>query len=76
MADFDYLMEVLTDAYCNMSGRDKDAWSMEKAENWLHDQRLYEERSGAEPIECDAQTVYEVIRDLIEEYGEGCDEDA
>ena len=78
MIPSDELMDLLFQMYDDMSANERKAWSISDAERWVYDQRLYEQQHELSPIECDAQTVYEVVRDFIQSYGkvDKKDEDA
>ncbi len=75
MIPSDGLMELLIETYDEMDDEEREAWSLADAEAWVHDRRLYEQQRGLQPIECDAQTVYQVVQDFIQAYG-GDEDDA
>ena len=68
MTPSDTLMELLLQVYDEMDGREREAWSMTDAENWLRDQRRYEMEHNLPPIECNSQMVYDIVRDFIHAY--------
>ena len=68
MTPSDTLMELLLQVYDEMDGSEREAWSMTGAKNWLRDQHRYEMEHNLPPIECNAQMVYDIVRDFIHAY--------
>ena len=68
MTPSDTLMELLLQMYDEMDGSERKAWSMTCVENWLRDQHRYEMERNLPPIECNAQMVYDIVRDFIHAY--------
>ena len=67
------MMDVIVEIYNHMDDGDKDAFTLEDAEEMVSDQITMDKAEGREPLEYDPQFFYDSIVDLMEQDAE--DED-
>ena len=67
------MMDIIVEIYNHMDDSDKDAFTLEDAEDMVADQIRMDKEAGREPLDYDPQFFYDNIRDLMEQDAE--DED-
>ena len=67
------MMDVIVEIYNHMDDSDKDAFTLEAAEDMVEDQVRMDKQAGREPLAYDPQFFYDSIVDLMEQDAE--DED-
>ena len=67
------MMDIIVEIYNHMDEGDKEAFTLEDAEEMVEDQILMDKNAGREPLEYDPHFFYDSIMDLIEQDAE--DED-
>ena len=67
------MMDIIVEIYNHMDEGDKEAFTLEDAEEMVEDQILMDKNVGREPLEYDPHFFYDSIMDLIEQDAE--DED-
>ena len=64
------MMEVIIEIYNHMDDGDKDAFTLEDAEDMVADQIRMDKDAGREPLDYDPQFFYDSIVDLMEQDAE------
>ena len=64
------MMDVIVEIYNHMDDGDKDAFTLEDAEEMVADQIKMDKADGREPLEYDPQFFYDTIVDLMEQDAE------
>lgn len=70
----DRMMDVIVEIYNHMDDGDKDAFTLEDAEEMVAEQIRLDKEEGREPLEYDPQFFYDTIVDFMEQDAE--EEDA
>ena len=64
------MMEIIVEIYNNMDDGDKEAFTLEDAENMVADQIRMDKEAGREPLDYDPQFFYDTIVSLMEQDAE------
>ena len=64
------MMELIIEIYNHMDDGDKDAFTLEDAEDMVADQIRMDKDAGREPLDYDPQFFYDSIVDLMEQDAE------
>lgn len=64
------MMDVIVEIYNHMDDSDKDAFTLEDAEDMVADQIKMDKEEGREPLAYDPQFFYDTIVDLMEQDAE------
>ena len=64
------MMNVIIEIYDRMDDGDKDAFTLEDAEEMVADQIKLDKEEGREPLEYDPQFFYDTIVDFMEQDAE------
>ena len=66
------MMDVIVEIYNHMDDSDKDAFTLEDAEDMVEDQIRMDKEAGREPLAYDPQFFYDTIVELMEQDVECC----
>ena len=69
------MMNVIIEIYDHMDDGDKDAFTLEDAEEMVADQIRLDKEEGREPLEYDPQFFYDTIVDFMEQDAEEEDDE-
>ena len=64
------MMDIIIEIYNNMDDGDKEAFTLEDAEDMVADQIRMDKDAGREPLDYDPQFFYDSIVDLMEQDAE------
>lgn len=64
------MMDIIVEIYSHMDARDKEAFTLEDAEDMVTDQNRMDKEAGREPLAYDPQFFYDTIVDLMEQDAE------
>lgn len=64
------MMDIIVEIYNHMDDGDKEAFTLEDAEDMVADQIRMDKEAGREPLDYDPQFFYDTIVDLIEQDAE------
>ena len=64
------MMDIIVEIYSHMDDGDKEAFTLEDAENMVADQNRMDKEAGREPLAYDPQFFYDIIVDLMEQDAE------
>lgn len=64
------MMDIIVEIYNHMDARDKEAFTLEDAENIVADQIRMDKEAGREPLAYDPQFFYDTIVELMEQDAE------
>lgn len=64
------MMDTIVEIYNHMDDSDKDAFTLEDAEDMVADQIRMDKEAGREPLAYDPQFFYDTIVDLMEQDAE------
>ena len=64
------MMDVIVEIYNHMDDSDKDAFTLEDAEDMVADQIRMDKEAGRKPLAYDPQFFYDTIVDLMEQDAE------
>ena len=64
------MMDVIVEIYNHMDDSDKDAFTLEDAEDMVEDQIRMDKEAGREPLAYDPQFFYDTIVELMEQDAE------
>ena len=64
------MLDVIVEIYNHMDDSDKDAFTLEDAEDMVEDQIRMDKEAGREPLAYDPQFLYDTIVELMEQDAE------
>lgn len=64
------MMDIIVEIYNHMDDGDKEAFTLEDAENMVADQIRMDKEAGREPLDYDPQFFYDTIVSLMEQDAE------
>ena len=64
------MMDTIVEIYNHMDDSDKDAFTLEDAEDMVEDQIRMDKEAGQEPLAYDPQFIYDAIVELMEQDAE------
>ena len=64
------MMDTIVEIYNHMDDSDKDAFTLEDAEDMVEDQIRMDKEAGREPLAYDSQFFYDTIVELMEQDAE------
>ena len=64
------MMDTIVEIYNHMDDSDKDAFTLEDAEDMVEDQIRMDKEAGREPLAYDSQFFYDTIAELMEQDAE------
>ena len=64
------MMDIIIEIYNNMDDGDKEAFTLEDAEDMVADQIRMDKEAGREPLDYDPQFFYDTIVSLMEQDAE------
>ena len=64
------MMDIIVEIYNHMDDGDKEAFTLEDAENMVADQIRMDKEAGREPLDYDPQFFYDTIVGLMEQDAE------
>lgn len=64
------MMDIIVEIYNHMDDGDKEAFTLEDAENMVADQIRMDKEAGQKPLDYDPQFFYDTIVDLMEQDAE------
>lgn len=64
------MMDTIVEIYNHMDDSDKDAFTLEDAEDMVEDQIRMDKEAGREPLAYDPQFIYDTIVELMEQDAE------